>query len=99
MTPTITVSHAVKEEPGGICAAVLDKGHVVTGFDAQHGEQLHPLAGKTALPPRTILQLFGDRQFAMPMSFPPRVEMNLNQNEQVNTITQTVLKHGLLRLS
>lgn len=54
-TPTITVSHAVKEEPGGICAAVLDEGHVVTGFDAQHSEQLHPLAGKTALPPRTFL--------------------------------------------
>lgn len=53
--PSITVSHAVKEEPGGICAAVLDEGHVVTGFDAQHSEQLHPLAGKTALPPRTFL--------------------------------------------
>lgn len=87
MTPTIAVGHAVEEEPGGICAAVLDEGHVVTGFNAQHGKQLHPLAGKTALPPRTFLQLLGDRQFAVPMGFPPRVEVNLNQYKQVHTIT------------
>lgn len=55
MTLTVTISHTVEEEPGGISAAVLDEGHVVTGFDAQHGEQLHPLTRKTALPPRTIL--------------------------------------------
>lgn len=90
VTPTITVGHAVEEEPGGICVAVLDEGHVVTGFDAEHGEQLHPLAGEAALPPRAILQLLGDGQLAVPMGFSPRVEVNLNQCEQVHTITLTV---------
>lgn len=94
MTPTIAVSHAVEEEPGGICAAVLDEGHVVTGLDAQHGEQLHPLAGETALPPRTFLQLLGDGQFAVPMGFPPRVEVNLSHYKQVHAVTQTVLLLG-----
>lgn len=92
MTPTVTVGHAVEEEPGGICAAVLHKGHVVTGFDAQHGEQLHPLAGETALPTRTVLQLLGDGQFAVPVGFPPRVEVNLNRN---NELQQTVWAFGL----
>lgn len=80
VTPTVTVGHAVEEEPGGIGAAVLDKGHVVAGFDAQHGEQLHPLAGEAPLPARTVLQLLGDRKFAVPMRFPPRMEVNLNRS-------------------
>ena len=95
VTPTVTVGHAVEEEPGGICAAVLHKGHVVTGFDAQHGEQLHPLAGETALPPRTVLQLLGDGQFAVPMGFPPRVEVNLNRN---NESQQTVGACGVFKV-
>lgn len=90
LTPTVTVSHAIEEEPGRVRAAVLDKGHIVTGFDAQHSEQLHPLAGKHALPPRTVLQLFGHGQLTVPMSFPPRVEMNLNQGEQGHVITLSV---------
>lgn len=90
MTPTITVSHAVEEEPGGICSAVLDKGHIVTSFDAQHSEQLHPLAGKTALSPSTVLQLLGDGQLTMPMGFPPRVEVNLNRYKREHTIAQHV---------
>lgn len=52
---TITVCHAVEEEPGRLCTAVLDEGHVMTGFDAEHGEQLHPLTGKKALTTRTVL--------------------------------------------
>lgn len=90
MTRTIAVGHAVKEEPGGIRTAVLHEGHVVTRFDAQHGEQLHPLAGKAALPPHTVLQLLGDRQFTVPMGFPSRVEMNLHQYKQKCNIMKTV---------
>lgn len=79
---TVSISHAVEEEPGRIRAAVLDKGHVVTCFNAQHCKQLHPLAGKAALPPRTILQLLGDTQLTVPMGFPPRMEVNLHQDKQ-----------------
>lgn len=85
--PTVTIGHAVKEEPGGVCAAVLHEGHVVAGFDAQHGEQLHPLAGETALPPRTVLQLLGDGQLAVPVGFPPRVEVNLRAMSQRRFVT------------
>lgn len=77
-SPTVAVGHAVEEEPGRVAAAVLDKGHVVTGFDAQHGEQLHPLAGKGALPTRSVRQLLGHRQLPVPVTLPPGVEVNLD---------------------
>lgn len=85
-TPTITVSHAVEEEPGRIGAAVLDEGHIVTGFDAEHSKQLHPLAGKRALTSRTVLELLGDGQFAVSMGFPLRVKVNLNQYKQIKIL-------------
>lgn len=90
MALTITVSHAVKEEPGGIRVAVLDKGHVVASFDAEHSEQLHPLAGKSALSACTVLQLLGHRQLTVPMGFPPRMEVNLVQYKEEHSITQNV---------
>lgn len=80
--PTVAVGHAVEEEPGRVAAAVLDKGHVVTGFDAQHGEQLHPLAGEGALATRPVRQLLGHRQLAVPVTLPPRVEVNLHRSKQ-----------------
>lgn len=54
----------------------------MTRFNAQHCEQLHPLAGKAALPPRTVLQLLGDTQLTVPVGFPPRVEVNLQRHQQ-----------------
>lgn len=81
VTPTVAVGHAVEEEPGRVAAAVLDEGHVVTGFDAQHGEQLHPLAGEGALATHTVRQLFGHRQLPVPVRFPPGVEVNLNRSK------------------
>lgn len=55
---TVSVSHAVEEEPGGVGSAVFDKGDVVTGLDAEHSKQLHLLVGEGTLPPNTLLQLF-----------------------------------------
>lgn len=92
MTPTITISHAVEEEPGRICAAVLDEGHIVTGFDAEHSKQLHPLAGKRALTSHTFLELLWDGQFAVSMGFPLGVEMNLNQYYQIHNMVCSIKK-------
>lgn len=45
----MSVGHAVKEEPGVRVRAVFDKGHVVTGVNAEHGEQLHGAPGYGAV--------------------------------------------------
>lgn len=37
----MSVCHAVKEDPGVVVRAALDKGHVVVGSNAEHGEKLH----------------------------------------------------------
>lgn len=39
------VGHAVEEHPVLVLGAVFNEGDVVTGLDAEHGEELHLLAG------------------------------------------------------
>lgn len=80
---TVAVGHTVEEEPCGVLVAVLDEGHVVTGLDAEHGKQLHPLARVATLPPHTLLQFLGDGQLAVAMGLPPRVEVNLREHIHV----------------
>lgn len=80
---TVAVGHTVEEEPCGVLVAVLDEGHVVTGLDAEHSEQLHPLAREATLPPHTLLQFLGDGQLAVAMGLPPRVEVNLREHIHV----------------
>lgn len=43
---TLSVRHAVKEDPVPAARSVLDKGHVVAGLDAEDGEQLQFVSGQ-----------------------------------------------------
>lgn len=42
---TASVCHAVKEEPRVRVRAIFDKGHVVTGLNAEHSKELHRVSG------------------------------------------------------
>lgn len=42
---TVPVGHAVKKHPVLVLGAVFNEGDVVTGLDAEHGEELHLLPG------------------------------------------------------
>lgn len=44
--PTLSVGHAVEEDPVVFVGPVFDEGHVVAGLDAEHGEQLQPVSGQ-----------------------------------------------------
>lgn len=44
--PTLSVGHAVEEDPVLFVGPVFDEGHVVAGLDAEHGEQLQPVSGQ-----------------------------------------------------
>lgn len=74
---TVSIRHAVEEEPGGFGGAVLDEGHVVAGLDAQHGEELHALSGEDALAADALQQLPWHRQPAVPVGLPPGVQVDL----------------------
>lgn len=74
---TIPICHAVEEEPGGVVPAVLDKGHVVAGLDAQHCKQLHLLRGDAAVPPVPVWQILGKWQWVEFMTLSLGMKMNL----------------------
>lgn len=52
---SVSICHAVKEEPCRICISIFDKGHIVTGFNTKHSKELHPLSGEAALSSHALL--------------------------------------------
>lgn len=50
---TLSVRHAVEEDPVPAAGAVSDEGHVVAGLDAEHGKQLQPVSGQSVPTPVT----------------------------------------------
>lgn len=58
---TLSVRHAVKEDPVFTVWSVFDEGHVVARLDAEHGEQLQFVPGQSVRYAATQVS-FGDVQ-------------------------------------
>ena len=71
---TTAISHAVKEHPGSRPGAILDKGHVVAGVDAEDSKQLHLSSGRGAI----CAELSGERHVARGTTLSRRVRVNLD---------------------
>lgn len=52
---TLSVRHAVEEDPVFAAGAVLDEGHVVAGLDAEHGKQVQLVSGQSVGTPVTFV--------------------------------------------
>lgn len=80
--PTLSVRHAVEEDPVLAAGAVFDEGHVVAGLDAQHGKQVQFVSGQNGRTPVTCVT-FGNVQRRAPVCAALRMHVHLQKHTSV----------------
>lgn len=75
---TLSVCHAVKEDPVLAVRSVFDEGDVVAGLDAEHSEQLQFVSGQSVGYPATHVT-FGNVQRSSMMGLALRMTMHLEK--------------------
>lgn len=75
---TISISHAVKEEPGRVILPVLHKSNIVARFYAENSKQLHLLTWDAAMSPVPVGQVFGKWYWMVSVIQPSGMKVNLS---------------------
>lgn len=93
--PTFSVGHAVKEDPVLSVWSVFDEGHVVARLDAEDGEQLQFVSGRS-VSEHVRQEIFGDVQGHRLMGPSLRMRVNLRRTSELwslNTPTNSTWTH------
>lgn len=77
-SPTLSVRHAVEEDPVVAAGAVFDEGHVVAGLDAEDGKQVQLVPGQNAGAPEVDVTV-GDVQAGALVRAALRVRVHLRK--------------------
>lgn len=91
---TVSVGHAVEEHPVVILRAILHKGHIVTGLDAEHCKELHLLMRDLlAAPGAPGVEFLWDVQLSWLVGFAAVVGVNLSGAGAAELLQARSCKH------